>query len=148
MRTLLRGGAYVTHDAGLNTRMSPLAGRSERSATLREAVEIWGVVYRGQNLASQSSGSESDAPHCEGLPVARHIYRRSGDLEAAPDGLHVEALNDQHAYIALTGGTELKLGDLLGCGISNPCCPGFQKWRVIPVVDDDYNVIDVMRSYP
>ena len=69
-------------------------------------------------------------------------------MSKAPHGLRVEAMNDQHAYVTLTNGADLRLGDLLGCGISNPCCPGFQKWRVIPVVDDDYNVIDVARSYP
>ena len=30
-------------------------------------------------------------------------------------------------------------GDLVGCGISHPCT-AFDKWRLIPVVDDDYTV--------
>jgi D-serine dehydratase len=149
VRILLRGGAYVTHDAGLNERMSPLAGRSQASPRLREAVEVWGAVLSRPepDLAVVGFGKR-DAPHCEGLPVAHFVYRRSGGLGPAPDGLSVDSLNDQHAYVGLLSGADLKLGDLLGCGISNPCCPGFQKWRTIPVVDDDYNVIEVVRSYP
>ena len=85
VRTLLRGGAYVTHDAGLNDRMSPLAGRSKGPATLREAVEVWGAVLSRPEPGLAIVGfGKRDAPHCEGMPVARHVYRRSGDLEPAP----------------------------------------------------------------
>ena len=149
VRPLLRSGAYVTHDAGLNERMSPLAGRSQGPSRLRQAVEVWGpVLSRPEPRLAIVGFGKRDAPHCEGLPVARFVYRRSRGLGPAPDGLRVASLNNQHAYVNLAGEAELELGDLLGCGISNPCCPGFQKWRVIPVVDDDYNVIEVVRSYP
>jgi D-serine dehydratase len=149
VRTLLRAGAYVTHDAGLNERMSPLAGRSQGSARLREAVEVWGpVLSRPEPGLAVAGFGKRDAPHCEGPPVARFVYRRSGGLSPAPHGVRIASLNDQHAYVSLEAGADLALGDLLGCGISNPCCPGFQKWRTIPVVDDDYNVVDVVRSYP
>jgi D-serine deaminase-like pyridoxal phosphate-dependent protein len=149
VRTLLRGGAYVTHDAGFNETMSPLAGRSTGPARLRQAAEIWGAVLSRPEPGLAIVGfGKRDTPHCEGLPVARYLHRRYGGLGPAPSGLRVEALNDQHAYVALRDGAEVELGDLIGCGISNPCCPGFQKWRVIPVVDDDYDVIDVVRSYP
>ena len=149
IRRLIRAGAYVTHDGGLNERMSPLAGRSSGSSRLREAVEVWGpVLSRPEPELAVIGFGKRDTPHCEGLPRARFVYRRSGDLGKAPQGLQVEAMNDQHAYVTLTDGADLRLGDLLGCGISNPCCPGFQKWRVVPIVDDDYNVIDVARSYP
>jgi D-serine deaminase-like pyridoxal phosphate-dependent protein len=149
VRIVVRAGAYVTHDGGLNERMSPLAGRSEGPDRLRQAVEVWGAVLSRPepDLAIVGLGKR-DAPHCEGLPTARSVFRRSDGLSAAPEGMRLEALNDQHAYVRLANAADLALGDLLGCGISNPCCPGFQKWRAIPVVDDDYNVIDVARSYP
>jgi D-serine dehydratase len=149
VRTLVRSGAYVTHDAVVNESMSPLAGRSEGQQRLREAVEVWGpVLSRPEPDLAVVGFGKRDAPHCEGLPVARLVHRRSGGLGPAPDGLRVTSLNDQHAYVRLPGGSDLRVGDLLGCGISYPCCPGFQKWRAVPVVDDDYNVIDVVRSYP
>jgi D-serine deaminase-like pyridoxal phosphate-dependent protein len=149
VRTLLRSGAYVTHDAGLNERMSPLAGRSQGSGRLREAVEVWGPVLSLPEPGLAIAGfGKRDAPHCEGPPVVRFVYRRSGGFASVAGGVRIASLNDQHAYVSLDAGADLALGDLLGCGISNPCCPGFQKWRTIPVVDDDYNVVDVVRTYP
>ena len=41
---------------------------------------------------------------------------------------------------------ELKVGDLVGCGISHPCT-AFDKWRLIPVVDEAYRVIDAVLTY-
>ncbi len=31
-------------------------------------------------------------------------------------------------------------------GISHPCT-NFDKWRVIPVVDDDYRVVDAIHTF-
>jgi D-serine dehydratase len=33
------------------------------------------------------------------------------------------------------------VGQLVGSGISHPCTT-FDKWRWMPVVDDDYRVVD------
>jgi D-serine dehydratase len=149
VRTVVRGGAYVTHDAGFNAQMSPLAGRSGGGQQLQEAVEVWGSVLSRPEPALAIAGfGKRDAPHCEGLPRVRSVYRRFGGLAAAPGSLQVERLNDQHAYLALSPNTELGPGDLVGCSISNPCCPGFQKWRVVPLVGDAYDVIGVVRSFP
>jgi D-serine deaminase-like pyridoxal phosphate-dependent protein len=32
------------------------------------------------------------------------------------------------------------------CGISHPCT-AFDKWNVMPVVDDDYTVVDAIKTY-
>jgi len=34
----------------------------------------------------------------------------------------------------------------VGCGISHPCT-AFDKWRLLPVVDDGYGVIDAVLTY-
>jgi D-serine deaminase-like pyridoxal phosphate-dependent protein len=57
--------------------------------------------------------------------------------------LAVTALNDHHGFVA---GTGLEPGDLIGFGISHPCT-AFEKWPVIPVVEDDYTVSDLIRTY-
>jgi D-serine deaminase-like pyridoxal phosphate-dependent protein len=31
-------------------------------------------------------------------------------------------------------------------GISHPCT-AFDKWRVIPLVDDDYRIVDLLHTY-
>ncbi len=58
----------------------------------------------------------------------------------------VTAMNDQHAYLRVAPGTELAVGDLLGCGIIHPCT-AFDKWRRIALVDDGYRVLDTIDTY-
>jgi D-serine dehydratase len=53
---------------------------------------------------------------------------------------------DQHAFLTVSAGANLKVGDLVGCGVSHPCT-AFDKWRLIPVVDDGYAVIDAVLTY-
>jgi D-serine dehydratase len=35
---------------------------------------------------------------------------------------------------------------MLGCGISHPCAT-FDRWRAMPLVDDDYNVLGAVRTF-
>jgi D-serine dehydratase len=56
----------------------------------------------------------------------------------------VVQLNDQHAY--LRSPEALQVGDRVVLGISHPCA-AFDKWAVVPEVDDDYNVVDAIRTY-
>jgi D-serine deaminase-like pyridoxal phosphate-dependent protein len=58
----------------------------------------------------------------------------------------VTELNDQHAYLRVPRDDPLAVGDLVGCGISHPCT-AFDKWRLIPVVDDDYTVVDAVATF-
>jgi len=60
--------------------------------------------------------------------------------------MHVSSVDDQHAYLRLPADSPLAPGDLVCLGISHPCTT-FDKWRVIPVVDDDYQVIDAIHTF-
>jgi len=71
--------------------------------------------------------------------------RADGTIEDAGP-LSVRRLDDQHAYLAVPDGGGLSPGDLVGFGISHPCTT-LDKWRVIPVVDDDYQVIDAVHTF-
>jgi D-serine deaminase-like pyridoxal phosphate-dependent protein len=44
------------------------------------------------------------------------------------------------------GDADLKVGDLVGCGISHPCTT-FDKWQLLLEVDDDYTVVDGLRTF-
>ena len=55
-------------------------------------------------------------------------------------------LNDQHAYLRLGEGAVLAPGDLVALGISHPCTT-FDKWRVIPVVDDEDRITDIVHAF-
>jgi len=68
-----------------------------------------------------------------------------GELVPAA-GSHVSALDDQHAYVRLPPSAGLAPGDLVCLGVSHPCTT-FDKWRVIPVVDDGYHVIDAVHTF-
>jgi D-serine dehydratase len=62
------------------------------------------------------------------------------------DGYRVTALNDQHAFMKADAPNTLAVGDMIGCTISHPCTT-FDKWRFLPVVDDDYNVVDAVTTW-
>ena len=61
-------------------------------------------------------------------------------------GLTVTRLNDHHTYLAVEPGAEVAVGEVLRFGLSHPCT-AFDKWREIPVIDDDHRVVDVLHTY-
>jgi D-serine dehydratase len=84
------------------------------------------------------------------LPVPLRWFRPSGLSQRAPTSLApghvVTGLNDQHCHMTLPPDSPLSVGDMVAFGISHPCLT-FDKWQVIPVVDDDYNVIAAIRTF-
>lgn len=136
---VIRTGGYVTHDVGLYERTSPLARE------LRPALEAWGAVLSRPELDLALVGlGKRDVSHDLDLPRPQLVRSRDGLREAT--GMVVTALNDQHAYLRVPPADALAVGDLIGCGISHPCT-AFDKWRLIPVVDDDYTVIDAVATF-
>jgi D-serine dehydratase len=61
-------------------------------------------------------------------------------------GCQVFRVNDQHAYLRLVPGSDLQVGDKVGCGISHPCT-AFDKWRVLLTIDEERNVTGGVRTY-
>jgi D-serine deaminase-like pyridoxal phosphate-dependent protein len=129
---IARPGAYVCHDDGFYAQHSSLA------TVLRPALEIWAQVLSTPEpgLAILGMGKR-DAPHDEGLPVVL------GHAGGAPATGRVVRLNDQHTHLHANG---LRPGDVLRLGISHPCS-AFDRWRVIPIVDDDDRVVDLIHTY-
>ena len=60
--------------------------------------------------------------------------------------MRVQGLDDQHAYLSVPPDCGLAPGDLVCLGISHPCT-AFDKWRVIPVIDDEYRVVDAVHTF-
>jgi D-serine deaminase-like pyridoxal phosphate-dependent protein len=136
---VIRSGGYVTHDVGLYERTSPFARE------LRPALEAWGVVLsRPEPELALVGLGKRDVSHDVDLPRPELVNGRDG-LRAV-SGMTVTALNDQHAYVRVPPNEPLAVGDLVGCGISHPCT-AFDKWRLIPVVDDDYTVVDAVATF-
>ena len=147
VRTVLRSGCYLTHDAVHYKDVSPFGSRLADTGPLAEALEAWGVVLSlpERGLAMIGFGKR-DVPHDLDLPVPRLVKRQGGELRPLRAGASIAALNDQHAYMKVPDGEDLAVGDLVGCGVSHPCT-AFDKWRLLPVVDGDYNVIDAVLTY-
>ncbi|MBB4914428.1 alanine racemase [Streptosporangium saharense] len=133
-RVVLRSGAYVSHDDGYYRERTPY---NRIEGELRAALEVWAHVLSvpEPGLAVVGFGKR-DAPFDEGLPVPK----------GAVEGATVLKVQDQHALLRLAPGSEVRPGDLVSFGISHPCT-AFDKWRVIPVVDDDHTVVDLITTY-
>jgi D-serine deaminase-like pyridoxal phosphate-dependent protein len=129
-RTIVRSGAYLTHDDGLYARSSPLR------AALLPALQVRAqVVSRPEPALAVLTMGRRDVSFDQDLPL--------------PLGLAdsvVTKLNDQHAYLRLGGGDNVDVGDWLGFGISHPCTV-FDKWQLIPELDADDRVVGLIRTY-
>ena len=118
VRTIVRSGAYLTHDDGLYARTSPLR------AALLPALQVWAqVVSRPESGLAVLTMGRRDVSFDQDLPVPLRLA----------DSV-VTKLNDQHAYLRLGAGDSVEVGGWLGFGISHPCTV-FDKWQLIPELD-------------
>lgn len=146
-RVVLRSGCYITHDAVHYKEQSPFGSRLADTGPLEEALEAWGAVLSRPEPGLALLGfGKRDVPHDLELPVPRLTKRAGEPLRTLGAGAAITALNDQHAYLKVPDGDELAVGDLVGCGVSHPCT-AFDKWRLLPVVDDSYRVLDTVLTY-
>jgi len=147
VRPVLRSGCYLTHDAAHYQEVTPFGSRLAGTDPLAEAFEVWGVVLSTPEPGLALLGfGKRDVPYDLGLPVPRYVKR---GREAPREFAHPATIfntNDQHAYLRLDGAEDVRVGDLVGCGISHPCT-AFDKWRLIPLVDDEYRVIDAIMTF-
>ena len=146
VRVVIRSGCYVTHDEGAYDATSPFGAHAGPGVRhLQPAIEIWAAVLSTPEpgLALIGAGRR-DLPHDSLLPVVHGIRRANGRYEAAGAGLSVFQLNDQHAYVSVGEPAHLQVGDLVALGISHPCT-AFDKWRFVPLVEEDYRVSEVLE---
>jgi len=151
VRGLLRSGCYVTHDHGFYRRLvNAVNTRLDCVDGLHAAIEVWATVQScpEPGLAILAVGRRDlsydlDLP----TPLAYAPFDLPGarKVMTAPADWKVTALNDQHAYLRWTdaGSALLNVGDRLALGISHPCTT-FDKWRWMPMVDAQYNVVDAL----
>ena len=88
-----------------------------------------------------------DAAFDSGLPTPA-LHFRPGDDLPRPAPLHwsVTRMMDQHAYLDIALGDDLQVGDMIGFDISHPCLT-FDKWRLLPIVNAGYDVIDLVQTF-
>jgi D-serine dehydratase len=150
---VLRPGCYLTHDIGIyrnaQTKIlerNPVARQMQSG--LRPALKVWAYVQSVPESARAIVAlGKRDAAFDAGLPVPA-LHFRPGDLAPKPAALHwvVTKMMDQHAYLQIAQGDDLRVGDMLGFDISHPCLT-FDKWRSLLVVNAEHDVIDVLPTY-
>ncbi len=134
VRTILRSGCYLTHDDGLYRRTSPLGGLWG----LRPALSVWAqVTSRPEADLALVTMGRRDVSFDQDLPVPYGL----------PDSAVVK-LNDQHAYLRLGAADRdrVEVGSWVEFGISHPCTV-FDKWQLIPVLNDHGRVVDLIRTF-
>ncbi|MGY4709731.1 alanine racemase [Mycolicibacterium sp. CBM1] len=148
-RTILRSGAYLTNDDGLYLRTSPLTRPGTAPGGFRPAMQVWAQVCSRPepNLALLTMGRR-DVSFDQDLPVPQQLRAGPVWLTDALTGCEVVALNDQHAFLTLTPAARetVEVGSWISFGISHPCTV-FDKWQLIPVLDERGRVVDLVRTF-
>ncbi|MEE4892993.1 amino acid deaminase [Pseudomonas alliivorans] len=149
--SVLRPGSYVVHDHGIykDAQCCVLDRRAELSEALRPALEVWAHVQSmpEPGFAVIAMGKR-DVAYDAGLPnplrrYKAHVMPASGDDVSS---CKVTAVMDQHAFMTVAPGCELKVGDIIAFGTSHPCLT-FDKWRSGCLVDDGLRVIEPFSTY-
>jgi D-serine dehydratase len=124
---IIRPGCYVTHDHGVYAEVA-------RLPALLPALEVWAVILSVPEPGRAIAGlGRRDVSWDAGLPRPLRVLR-PGSGERPADGLETLSLWDQHAALACPAGA-LEPGDLVGFGVSHPCCT-FDRWRALFLADE------------
>lgn len=150
---VLRPGCYLTHDVGvyreaqkqIQTR-NPIAQKMHSG--LLPALQLWAYV---QSIPETEKAiltlGKRDAAFDAGLPTPALQYRPGENApHASPAHWKLVRMMDQHAYMKIAEGDDVRVGDMIGLDISHPCLT-FDKWRYLPVLDSSYQVIDIVQTF-
>lgn len=152
--TVLRGGCWFTHDSGWYERLfSEVLERSnvarEIEGRLDNALEVWAYVLSVPEPGRAILGAgRRDFGHDAGPPVPLKQYRPAADGVPVPLARNFEivGINDQHAHLSLPEHADVQVGDMIALGVSHPCTT-FDKWRLLHVVDDHYDVVSAVQTW-
>ena len=146
---VIRPGCYMSHDDGTLHSASPMGTvpRTAHDERLVAAIEVWGVVLSRPEPTRVIVGiGKRDASSDGQLPILKKVRRRgTGRVETVDPMTPSVDINDQHTYLDVDADESLAVGDLVGFGISHPCTT-YDKWRAIPIVDDDYVVTEIAET--
>ncbi|HEX4030202.1 MAG TPA: amino acid deaminase [Terracidiphilus sp.] len=153
---VLRPGCYLTHDVGAYREAqarilerNPVARRTQ--AGLTPALHLWAYVHSVPEPGRAIVGlGKRDAAFDSGLPTPALCFRPGQAQPATPIPVPahwaLSKMMDQHAYLDIAPGDSIRPGDMIGFDISHPCLT-FDKWRVLPVLDGRYQVVDLVETF-
>ena len=153
IEVILRPGCYLTHDVGAYREAqarilehNPIA--RHMNAGLLPALQVWAYVQSMPETEKAIIGmGKRDAAFDSGLPVpALHFRPGNQAPTTAPAHWVLTKMMDQHAYLQIAEGDDLRVVDMVGFDICHPCLT-FDKWRVLPVLNNRYQVIDLVQTF-
>lgn len=153
VRRVLRSGCYITHDSlGYEAAYRRMRKESRNLyypvGDLRAAMEVWTHVQSvpEPGRAILTCGKR-DISFDTGWPVPLRLLR-DGEGPAMPFGAFhkIATMNDQHAYLLGPADGLLRVGDVVVLGVGHPCTT-FDRWQVIPLVDEAFRVVGAIRTF-
>jgi D-serine dehydratase len=155
VEVVLRPGCYLTHDVGVYRKAqtdifarNPIAKKMGEG--LLPALQLWAYVQSIPEPDRAIIGlGKRDSAFDAGMPEPARHYRPGTEAPrdiAASEGWEIFGLMDQHAYLRIPAGADLKVGDMIAFDISHPCLT-FDKWRQVLVVDPSYRVTEVIETF-
>ena len=122
---------------------------AELGEGFRPALEVWTHVQsRPEPDHAYLTAGKRDVSFDLDLPRPVAWFRpgSTGAPQPLDSGYRVVKLNDQHAYLRLPTESPLEVGDLVALGISHPCTT-FDRWQLLDLVEDDYTIVDAIRTF-
>jgi D-serine dehydratase len=155
IEVVLRPGCYLTHDVGIYKKAqneifarNPIA--KQMGVGLKPALQLWAYVQSIPEPDRAIIGlGKRDSAFDAGMPEPARHFRPGTQMprDIAPaEGWEIFGLMDQHAYLRIKPGDDIKVGDMIAFDISHPCLT-FDKWRQILVVDAKYRVKEVIETF-
>jgi D-serine dehydratase len=155
VEVVLRPGCYLTHDVGIYRKaQTEIFARNPVAKKMGEgllpALQLWAYVQSIPEPDRAIIGlGKRDSAFDAGMPEPARHYRPGNEAPrdiAANEGWEIFGLMDQHAYLRIPAGADLKVGDMIAFDISHPCLT-FDKWRQVLVVDPAYRVTEVIETF-
>ncbi|ASL43584.1 D-threonine aldolase [Burkholderia sp. AD24] len=155
VEVVLRPGCYLTHDVGVYRKaQTDIFARNPVAKKMGEgllpALQLWAYVQSIPEPDRAIIGlGKRDSAFDAGMPEPSRHYRPGNEAPrdvAASEGWEIFGLMDQHAYLRIPAGADLKVGDMIAFDISHPCLT-FDKWRQVLVVDPAYRVTEVIETF-
>jgi D-serine deaminase-like pyridoxal phosphate-dependent protein len=140
---VLRSGCYLLHDHAFYAAGAPSFGWGRQ---LQPALEVWAqVISRPEEGLAILNAGRRDVGFDLGLPMPLRVIDPVSGAQRLAAGSITE-LNDQHAFLRLPDDHRVSVGDLVVLGLSHPCTT-MDKWRAVPVVDEENRVMEYVHTY-
>lgn len=140
---VVRAGCYITYGEGAGTDDSPFADDGPEGRLIPAAV-LWTEVLSlpEVGLAIVGVGKRNVGDRVGSIvPIA--IAGLTHAAGRADQHIEVTGLDDHHAYLRYRD-VRLEIGDRVGFGLRHPAT--LDRWRVIPLVDDDGVIVDAITT--